>query len=82
MIYVMIDMDETFLFDSILNSIWCTIITMTTIGYGDFFPRTSIGRSIIVVLTIWGAFVVSLMVVVLNNALESKINLFRSLVDC
>jgi len=46
---------------------------MTTIGYGDFFPRTSIGRSIIVVLTIWGAFVVSLMVVVLNNALESKL---------
>ena len=42
---------------------------MTTVGYGDFFPRTLIGRIIDVFLVIWGIFVVSLMVLVLTNAL-------------
>lgn len=43
---------------------------MTTVGYGDYFPRTLIGRIIDVVLVIWGTFVVSLMVVVLTNTLN------------
>ena len=43
---------------------------MTTVGYGDFFPRTLIGRMIDVVLVVWGTFVVSLMVVVLTNTLN------------
>jgi len=47
-----------------------TIITMTTVGYGDFFPRTSFGRIIDAVLVIWGTFIVSLMVVVLTNTLN------------
>lgn len=43
---------------------------MTTVGYGDFFPRTLIGRLIDVLLVVWGTFVVSLMVVVLTNTLN------------
>lgn len=49
---------------------WLTIITMTTVGYGDFFPRTLFGRAIDVLLVIWGTFIVSLMVVVLTNTLN------------
>ncbi len=52
------------------NAVWLTIITMTTVGYGDFFPRTSFGRIIDVILVVWGTFVVSLMVVVLTNTLN------------
>ena len=60
--------------EDINNSIWLTIITMTTVGYGDFFPRTLIGRIIDFVLVIWGIFIVSLMVVVLTNALDMDSN--------
>ena len=28
------------------NAFWCIIITKTTIGYGDYFPITLLGRTI------------------------------------
>lgn len=43
---------------------------MTTVGYGDYYPRTKIGRGIDVILVIWGSFIVSLMIVVLTNKLN------------
>ena len=46
---------------------------MTTVGYGDYFPRTLLGRFFDVIIAIWGTFIVSMMVVVLTNTLESKI---------
>lgn len=52
------------------NAIWLTFITMTTVGYGDFYPRTSFGRVVDVILVIWGTFIVSLMIVVLTNTLN------------
>lgn len=52
------------------NALWLTIITMTTVGYGDYFPRTTFGRVIDVILVVWGTFIVSLMVVVLTNTLN------------
>jgi len=43
---------------------------MTTVGYGDFYARTHFGRIISFLCCIWGVFVVSLMVVTLNNVLS------------
>ena len=57
-------------FDSYLDCMWNVIITITTVGYGDYFAKTLLGRIIIFICSIWGAFVVSLMVVALTNILE------------
>ncbi|OMJ91791.1 hypothetical protein SteCoe_5572 [Stentor coeruleus] len=51
----------------IWNSAWLVMLTMTTVGYGDFFPRTHIGRFIIVLSCIWGIFIISMMIVTLSN---------------
>lgn len=59
-------------FESLENSIWCIIITITSVGYGDYFPKTIFGRLLDIIIAIWGLFIVSMMVVVLTNTLESK----------
>jgi hypothetical protein len=43
---------------------------MTTVGYGDFFPKTHMGRVIGTIIAIWGVFLVSLFVVSLTNLLN------------
>ena len=65
---------------SFQNAVWLTIITMTTVGYGDFYPRTIFGRVIDVILVIWGTFIVSLMVVVLTNTLNMDQSEKRALI--
>merc|ERR1711918_267857 len=34
------------------NAIWLTIITMTTVGYGDMYPNTVCGRAVAVITAI------------------------------
>jgi hypothetical protein len=50
------------------NMAWMTVITMTTVGYGDFNPKTQIGRLIAALCVSWGVLIVSVMVVVLTQA--------------
>lgn len=52
------------------NCIWNMFVTMTTVGYGDYYPLTSIGRLIIVISSISGIILVSLVVIFLQNTTE------------
>lgn len=52
------------------NAMWCTIITMATVGYGDYYPETNTGRAIAILACIWGNFLISLMVVSLTISSE------------
>ena len=49
-------------FDSYITSIWCVIITMTTVGYGDVFAVSPYGRMISILNALWGAFIISMLV--------------------
>lgn len=42
------------------------------VGYGDYYPTTTIGRFTIFILGIWGIFCVSLVVVTFSNVLEME----------
>jgi len=37
------------------NGFWCIFLTITTIGYGDFYPVTTIGRLVVTFVVILGA---------------------------
>jgi succinate-acetate transporter protein len=43
---------------------------MTSVGYGDYTPRSDMGRMIGIVTAFWGIFFLSLFVVALTNTLE------------
>jgi len=63
------DMDHS----SYINSIWSVILTMTTVGYGDIFPRTTIGRFVYFLCAMFGVVVVSMIVVAVMNELDMTI---------
>lgn len=57
-------------FNNFYNSFWNVIITMTTVGYGDFYPSSIGGRILGIFMCIWGVLLVSLFVVTVSEQLE------------
>ena len=53
--------------DSILTGQWWAIITMTTVGYGDMHPKSTIGYVIGVICAIVGVLLVASILPVLGN---------------
>ena len=49
------------------DSVWCIIITMTTVGYGDIAPKTIFGRIVAVLAALWGTFLVSILIISVGN---------------
>jgi hypothetical protein len=57
-------------FSNYTTAMWFYMITMFTIGYGDVYPKSHMGRFIGIIICGWGVFYVSLFVIALNNMLE------------
>lgn len=60
-------------FGNYWNCIWCIIITMTTVGFGDFYPSSIIGRIIGIVSCFIGVFLISMLVVTITNLLNLSV---------
>jgi hypothetical protein len=61
-------------FSFITNAWWLIVVTMTTVGFGDYFAKTYIGRIVSIIATFYGVFLVSLMVVTMQDAAKYKVN--------
>jgi voltage-gated potassium channel len=54
-------------FEYYQNSIWFAAITVTTVGYGEFYPLTMLGRLVVSLCAFCGSMVTSIMVLVLTK---------------
>ncbi|ANB59952.1 potassium channel family protein [Anoxybacteroides amylolyticum] len=61
-------------FHSFLDGIWWAIVTAATIGYGDFVPKTSIGKLVAILLIFAGTGVLSTYFAALSAAAVTKEN--------
>lgn len=44
------------------TAVWCSVITMTTVGYGDVYAHTFPGRCTSIVISVWGNFIMALLI--------------------
>ena len=56
------------------TSMYFIMITLSTIGYGDYPPSTVMGRVVIMIATVWGAVLLSLFVTVVSGLFEMSKN--------
>lgn len=56
------------MFESWVGNFFFIFVTMVTVGYGDIYPKTHIGRFVVLWVAVIGTMVVSLMVVALTNS--------------
>ena len=61
--FPIISQDWTFIW----NALWCIFVSMTTVGYGDFFPKTHFGRIIVIFSCIIGIYFTSMMMIFLTK---------------
>lgn len=54
-------------FRGFINSFWFMVVTMMTVGFGDGYPLSHIGRLVALVGCILGTLIVSIMVISLQN---------------
>ena len=56
-------------FQSVLSSFWWSVVTMTTVGYGDVYPITTFGHIIASLTAIFGVGLHGLLIGVISSAL-------------
>lgn len=59
-------------FPGIFEAFWLTVISMSTVGYGDYFPHTWLGRILITVIIFGGAIIFGLLVAQTTTFLAIK----------
>ena len=61
--YDVITQDWTFIW----NALWCVFVSMTTVGYGDFYPKTHFGRILVIISCSVGIYFISMMMIFLTQ---------------
>ena len=57
-------------YDNMNTCMWNVIITLSSVGYGELFPKTFFGRIVGIIVCFWGVFIISFFVVTVTNMLE------------
>lgn len=69
------------MFDSYLTAMWCVVITMTTVGYGDVYAVSPFGRYISIINALWGAFIISMLVASIGKVFDMSESQKKAIVE-
>lgn len=61
-------------FDSMFDTMWWAIITFTTVGYGDMYPITAMGRILTTIISVLGIAFYAIPGSIFTSALLEKMN--------
>lgn len=53
--------------DLFIDKVYMTVITIVTVGYGDFTPFTRFGKIVTIFTTFWGGYLISILIVSVNG---------------
>ncbi len=68
-------------FSSIPETMWWSIITLTTVGYGDVSPVTTVGKIIAAITSIMGVMTVALLTGIVANAFANQVQRRNSIFE-
>ena len=66
--------DLSYLNSPFIGSMYFVMVTLTTIGYGDFSPKSFEGRLVIMIAAVWGTIILALFVSVASTIFEMHDN--------
>tara|TARA_Y100000590_G_scaffold467782_1_gene647951 strand:+ start:1834 stop:2925 length:1092 start_codon:yes stop_codon:yes gene_type:complete len=69
---IIISVIEPGSFSNFKNSLWWTIVTMTTVGYGDMAPTTELGRFLAVIIMLFGICLIAVVTGTISSNFTTK----------
>ena len=57
-------------FTNFSNCMWNMVITLTSCGYGDIYPKSYWGRVVGVIICFWGVLIISFVMVAVTGTFE------------
>lgn len=73
-IYIVENKAQPEAFSSIPKSMWWAVVTLTTVGYGDVTPMTTVGKFLGALITILGVGIAALPAGILASGLANELN--------
>jgi voltage-gated potassium channel len=58
--------------DSMLDAVWWTVSTVTTVGYGDIVPMTDTGKIVAIIFMFFGISILAIFLSVLGTSFYKK----------
>ena len=68
-------------YEEFFQFIYLVIITITTVGYGDITTKSLYGKSLIMFASLWGTFLISLVLLMVANVFDLKDQQKKAMID-
>ena len=69
---VLIRIIEPDSFTSLGTSLWWTIVSMTTVGYGDYAPKTELGRILAIFIMLSGISLIAIVTATIASSFTTR----------